>query len=85
MTAGIYATPGPGGGPRRRALPSEARGAAIEVAATRHTLGWTQRQLALELGVSATTVSRWENGATEPHPAILTLLRIYVQRILPSA
>lgn len=36
--------------------------------------GYTQEQLAYELGVSSQTVSRWENGTTYPDIAMLPVL-----------
>lgn len=39
-----------------------------EIRALRTSLGWTQERLARELGVSWTTVNRWERGKTEPSP-----------------
>ena len=32
----------------------------------RQTRGWSQEDLARELGVSFATVNRWENGKTKP-------------------
>jgi DNA-binding transcriptional regulator YiaG len=32
----------------------------------RHRLGWTREHMAHELGVSASTIVRWELGATTP-------------------
>lgn len=34
----------------------------------RRKRGWTQARLARQLGVSVTTVSRWETGSTQPLP-----------------
>ena len=36
--------------------------------------GYTQEQLAYELGVSSQTVSRWENGTTYPDIVMLPVL-----------
>lgn len=36
--------------------------------------GYTQEQLAYELGVSAQTVSRWENGTTYPDIVMLPII-----------
>ena len=36
--------------------------------------GYTQEQLAYELGVSSQTVSRWENGATYPDIVMLPVI-----------
>lgn len=39
-----------------------------EIKQLRVRLGWTQERLAHELGVSWTTVNRWENGKAKPSP-----------------
>lgn len=36
--------------------------------------GYTQEQLAYDLGVSSQTVSRWENGATYPDIVMLPVI-----------
>lgn len=36
--------------------------------------GYTQEQLAYELGVSSQTVSRWENGMTYPDIVMLPII-----------
>lgn len=48
-----------------------------EIKALRDRLGWTQEQMARELGVSWTTVNRWENGRVKPSRlAVLALERL---------
>lgn len=42
--------------------------------ATRRRLGWTQRRLAAELGVTIRSVSRWETDAVPMPPAMAKLL-----------
>jgi transcriptional regulator with XRE-family HTH domain len=39
------------------------------IAAAREAKGWSQRELADELGVSETQISRYERGRTSPKPA----------------
>ena len=39
---------------------------AAELKKLRQTRGWSQEDLARELGVSFATVNRWENGKTKP-------------------
>ena len=39
---------------------------AVELKRIRQVHGWSQEDLARELGVSFATVNRWENGKTKP-------------------
>ena len=39
---------------------------AVELKRIRQRHGWSQEDLARELGVSFATVNRWENGKTKP-------------------
>jgi len=39
---------------------------AVELKKIRQSHGWSQEDLARELGVSFATVNRWENGKTKP-------------------
>ncbi len=39
-----------------------------DIRALREDLGWTQEQMAQRLGVSFTTVNRWERGQFAPSP-----------------
>ncbi len=54
-----------------------------EIKAFREQWGLTQRDLAVELGVTSVTVSRWESGGVTPHPSFITTLRSLQKR--PSA
>lgn len=40
----------------------------LDIKKTRNKLGLTQEQVAQRLGVSWTTVSRWENNKVKPSP-----------------
>jgi len=46
-----------------------------EVKELRHRLGLTQEQMAHELGVSWSTISRWENGHCRPSGLALLALK----------
>ncbi|WP_159038265.1 helix-turn-helix transcriptional regulator, partial [Streptomyces sp. WM6386] len=43
--------------------------------AARASRGWSQRDLALRVGVGQQTVSSWERGRTVPDPDLLQLVR----------
>lgn len=45
-----------------------------EIKARRLALGWSQIQLAVNAGVSASTVHRIETGRTNPRPAVLQVI-----------
>jgi putative transcriptional regulator len=47
----------------------------------RQRLELSQEQLAAQLGVSYLTVSRWENGHTNPSPMAQKLLENLVQKL----
>ncbi len=47
----------------------------------RKTLGWSQEDLARELGVSLSTVQRWETKGGKP----IRLARIALQKLLSEA
>jgi len=47
---------------------------AQDVQTLRRRLGWTQRALAAALGVTVTTVARWEQGARAVTPLAATSL-----------
>ena len=47
---------------------------AAEIKALREALGLSQEQLARDLGVSFTTISRWEQGHTKPSPLAIERL-----------
>jgi len=44
--------------------------------------GWTQEQLARNLGVSLNTVQRWEMGKTRPSPLAMEKLQSVLNDIL---
>lgn len=47
-----------------------------EIKALREQLGWTQERMARELGVSFSTVNRWEHGKTPSSLALQALKRL---------
>ena len=50
---------------------------ALKIRQCRNLKGWTQEQLARNVGVSLNTVQRWESGKTHPSPlATEKLLRV---------
>jgi transcriptional regulator with XRE-family HTH domain len=55
-----------------------------EVRRLRVALGWTQQHLALELGVTANTVARWERGVHAiPRPTARCLYLLAAQHGIP--
>jgi putative transcriptional regulator len=44
--------------------------------------GWTQEQLARNLGVSLNTVQRWESGKTRPSPLAIEKLQEILEDVL---
>lgn len=48
----------------------------------RKVKGWTQEQLARNLGVSLNTVQRWEMGKTKPSPLAKEKLEAIFQEVL---
>ena len=50
------------------------------VKALRHHLGWTQQELAEEMGTRQQTISEWERGAYLPRGTSVTLLSIVAER-----
>lgn len=55
-----------------------------EIKQIRKRLRWSQEQLARELGLSFSTISRWERGESHPSPAAQRLLKDLVQSALPK-
>lgn len=53
----------------------------MNVRLLRESLGLTQEGLAHELGVSFTTVSRWENGKSDPSPMAIKQLKELEHRL----
>lgn len=47
-----------------------------EIKQLRQRLGWTQLQLAVEIGVDPMTVSRWERGKQPSKLALRALLQL---------
>ena len=47
----------------------------MDIRKMRKRLNFTQEQLAQKLGVSFTTVNRWEKGKNEPSPLALRALK----------
>jgi DNA-binding XRE family transcriptional regulator len=48
----------------------------------RHVKGWTQEQLARNIGVSWNTVQRWESGKTTPSPLAMVRLQELLEDVL---
>ncbi len=44
--------------------------------------GWTQEQLARDVGVSLNTVQRWESGRSQPSPLAMEKLQIVLEGVL---
>jgi transcriptional regulator with XRE-family HTH domain len=44
--------------------------------------GWTQEQLARNVGVSLNTVQRWESGRTQPSPLAMEKLQKVLEGVL---
>ncbi len=65
---------------RRRARPEQASWDRASVRALRRHLGFSQRQLAEEMGVRQQTVSEWETGAYRPRGASARLLTMVAER-----
>jgi putative transcriptional regulator len=43
---------------------------------------WTQQDLAMQLGVSVSTIAAWESGRREPHVVWLRTLRVLLEEPL---
>lgn len=56
-----------------------------DVLALRKQLGWTQPQLAKELGTTVNTIWRWEHGYQAISPPYQKLLRILLDNTLTAA
>ena len=48
----------------------------------RELKGWSQEQLARELGISLNTVQRWESGKNKPSPLALEKLQAILDDVL---
>ncbi len=57
---------------------------AVNVRSLRNRLGWSQERLARELGVSFSTISRWERGEGEPSPMAERLLQELSREAVPA-
>lgn len=51
----------------------------------RNIKGWSQEQLARNLGVSWHTVQRWESGKTKPSQLAMEKLKIWLYEIRESS
>lgn len=56
-----------------------------EIKQIRKQLGWSQERLARELGLSFSTINRWERGKSKPSSAARRLLNQLVRSALPKA
>ena len=55
---------------------------AYKIRQWRDVKGWTQEQLARNLGVSLNTVQRWESGKTRPSPLAIEKLQEILEDVL---
>jgi len=55
-----------------------------EIKAIRKRFRWSQERLARELGLSYSTISRWERGQSTPSPAAERLLSELTRSLLPK-
>ncbi len=53
---------------------------AEELKKLRQQQGWSQKDLARNLGVSFATVNRWENGKTKPSRLAVEKIQVVVKR-----
>ena len=53
---------------------------AEELKKFRQQKGWSQDDLAREIGVSFATVNRWENGKTKPSRLAIEKIQVVVKR-----
>ena len=60
----------------RQAGVKEWQPAAVDVAAVRGRIGFTQAQFAARFGVSVATLRHWERGDRNPHGPALVLLNL---------
>lgn len=56
---------------------------AEQISAYRELLGWSQKRLGDELGISQVAVHRYENGSPIPGPT-QQLLKIWIDRVQPN-
>jgi putative transcriptional regulator len=49
----------------------------VEIKKIRKALGYTQAQLAEEIGVTANTIARYEREEFKPSPPVLKLLKLF--------
>jgi putative transcriptional regulator len=55
---------------------------AAKIRQCRDLKGWTQEQLARNIGVSLNTVQRWESGKTRPSPLAMEKLQELLEDVL---
>ena len=55
---------------------------AAKISQCRKLKGWTQEQLARNIGVSLNTVQRWESGKTRPSPLAMEKLQELLEDVL---
>lgn len=62
-------------GARKVRVESEDKDHVRLIKAIRQQRHWSQRQLAIAIGVRRNTVARWESGESEPHEAWLKIIK----------
>jgi putative transcriptional regulator len=46
----------------------------------RHQLGMTQEQFAMKLGVTTSSVCRWERGESQPSPLAIRIIELMINQ-----
>jgi putative transcriptional regulator len=53
---------------------------AIQIKELRYRLGMTQEQFAMKLGVTTSSVCRWERGESQPSPLAIRIIELMMNQ-----